>query len=94
MVYNEESENKKLISKNEGGDSNFCTYSKARRIGILTTSLSLLFFTLCFDFIIYPFFPKVAINKGFTNTEIGVVYTAYNFAKLVSSSITAILVSQ
>ena len=69
------------------------SYSKIRRLGILFTSLSLLFFALCADYLIYPFFPNIAKKKGFSNTEIGVVYTAYNFARFLSSPITAWLVS-
>ena len=86
-------EKDKLMSTEKGNECALYNYSKIRRIGILFTSLSLLFFALCSDFLIYPFFPNIAKKKGFSNTEIGVVYTAYNFARFLSSPITAWLVS-
>lgn len=66
--------------------------SIARQRAMLATIIGLQFFTSCFNTCAYPFYPEVATNKGLTSTEIGVVYSSYDIARVITSPIAGALV--
>ena len=83
-----------LLSTNDAEENkDIKTFSKAKELLILLMLLSIQFLALCSDTIIYPFFPAVAYNRGVSNTQIGVVFASYDFARFIASPIFGTLVS-
>ena len=66
--------------------------SKARQRTILITVLCLQFLTYSSDTIIFPFFPSVAKKKGLNNTEIGGIFSSFDFSRCITSPVFGSLV--
>ena len=90
----ESDENESLLTRAEGEEKEMeKKFSKTKEIAMLVMVLTLQFFALCSDTILYPFFPKVAYDRGISNTQIGVVISTFDFARFVASPIFGSLVS-
>ena len=85
-----EDDEKSLFQENETKEPEL---SRTKQRGILTTILFLQFCSLCADTIIFPFFPSVAKRKGLSNTEIGVIFSSYDFSRCITSPLFGSLVS-
>ena len=93
-VTSTEDEGKKLLPlKGEKGNENATKFSTYKQLMMIFMMLSLQFLALCSDTVIYPFFPAVAFDRGITNTQIGVVFSSYDFARFVASPVFGSLVS-
>ena len=68
--------------------------STARQRGMLATILFLLFVSLCADTMLFPFFPKIAVEKGLSSIQIGAVFSSYELARFVFSPVFGSLVSK
>ena len=89
----EEDDKKALFIADDIKEDNSQTHDKAKQPFIVFMILSLQFLALCSDTVIYPFFPKVAYDRGISNTNIGVVFSSYDLARFVASPIFGSLVS-
>ena len=67
--------------------------TKPQQWVIVATIILLQFCARCSDTIIYPFFPKMASDAGLSNSEIGLVFAAYDFTLSITSPFVASLVS-
>ena len=85
-----EDDEKSLFQENETKEPEL---SRTKQRGILATILFLQFCSLCADTIIFPFFPSVAKRKGLSNTEIGVIFSSYDFSRCITSPLFGSLVS-
>lgn len=66
--------------------------SKHKQRILIASVLCLQFASLCVDTAIFPFFPEVGRENGLTVTQIGIVFSAYDFARFVVSPICGSLV--
>ena len=64
----------------------------AKQIGLVFIVLFGQFCALCLDTFIFPFFPVIATKKGLTEFHFGLVYSAYEFARFITSPIYGSLV--
>lgn len=93
----EKEESIKLIGRTESNNCvasrDKCELSITRQRVLLASILAVQFFSFCADTIIYPFFPNIAVRKGLTNADIGLVFSAFDFPRFVSFPIFGSLVS-
>ena len=81
-----------LVESNEPEKKETQYPSIAKQRAMLFTTLLLLFISLCADTMLFPFFPKIAADKGLSNVEIGAVFSAYELARFIFSPIFGSLV--
>jgi len=62
-------------------------------LGLLTVVLLLQGGALGVETFLYPLFPEVALKKGLTQTYIGVVFSAYEVGRFLTSAVVGSLVS-
>ena len=82
-------QDKPLLEPTESKESQL---SKARQRVLLITVLCLQFLTISADTIIYPFFPSVAKKRGLNNTEIGGIFSSFDFSRCITSPVFGSLV--
>ena len=80
---------KSLLEPTESKESQL---SKTRQRIFLITVLCLQFLTICADSIIFTFFPSVAKKRGLNNTEIGGIFSSFDFSRCITSPIFGSLV--
>ena len=68
--------------------------SKNKQKTVLIVVLCLQFLTFCTDTIIFAFFPSVAKKKGLNNTEIGGIFSSFDFSRCITSPVFGSLVRQ
>ncbi|XP_067944344.1 MFS-type transporter SLC18B1-like [Watersipora subatra] len=61
---------------------------------MLVIIIALIFLSFCIDTLLVPFFPDVAFNKGLLLTEVGVVFSAFDFARFVTAPIAGSMFSR
>jgi len=62
-------------------------------LGLLTVVLLLQGGALCVESFLYPLLPEVALEKGLTQAYIGVVFSAYEVGRFLTSAAVGSLVS-
>ena len=67
--------------------------SKVQELALTLTLFGVQFLALCSDGIIFPFYPNVAVERGISNVLVGVVFSAYDITRFLSSPIFGSLVS-
>jgi len=90
-------DNSKESIKNPNEFSRIQEYSRFgwrwKDLGLLTVVLLLQGGAVCVESFLYPLFPEVALKKGLTQTYIGVVFSAYEVGRFITSAAVGSLVS-
>ena len=86
-----EDQQQPLLEVPSAEDKKYPSFS--RQIAVVFSILSLQFFCLCADTVIFPFFPPLAKEKGLNNTYIGIIFAAFDISKSVFSPVFGSLVS-
>lgn len=88
-----ECETEKLVSNDNDSKATVSSELSINRQRLLLFIILLLqFFSLCADTFIYPFFPYVSAKRGLTHTEVGLVFSAYDLPRFITSPIFGSLV--
>lgn len=69
----------------EGTEQAFPSVHKQR--AILLVIIGLQFCSICGETVIYPFFTKVALDRGLTPLQMGLVFSSFDLSRFVSSAI-------
>ena len=88
LVKDEESDLTELIPEERKPSS-----SIGKQRAIVFTVFMLLFFTMTFESCAFPFYPQEANRKGLSSTEIGLVFAAYDAARVLSAPVAGSMVS-
>ena len=84
-----DSETKPLV----GNNVNMAAPSAGKQRAMLIIVLMLQFFAFSYESCGYPFYPQIAIDKGLSSSEIGLVFAAYGAARFLSAPIAGSMVS-
>ncbi|XP_067943969.1 MFS-type transporter SLC18B1-like isoform X2 [Watersipora subatra] len=69
----------------ESGSTEELPPVKDKHNSMVVIILALIFLSFCIDTLLIPFFPDVALSKGLLLTEVGVVFSAFDFARFVTA---------
>ncbi|XP_067945331.1 MFS-type transporter SLC18B1-like [Watersipora subatra] len=78
----------------ESGSTEELPPAKDKHNSMLIIVVALIFLSFCIDTLLVPFFPDVALKHGLLLAEVGVVFSAFDFARFVTAPIAGSMFSR